>query len=268
MKVYKSPAQTVFGLASASRRIWIAAIMYRKEEILAVQTLRNYIMATSVLASTSVAIIFGLAAFISNLAKASEPAPGSIFAFTTNNIFGVKILLFMMSHIVSFFFLSQSLRFYNHVCISVNVNVTEDELAKLEDEAVVAYEHLDANSVGSMLNRGALFYTMAMRMYYISFPLLAWFADTWALGISTVILLCTLRFIDFSEEKAPKISVFQKLIGNQRGSSESTRPAPSSPATARTVVKPRGLQFHKREPQPKGNMDNNQMSHIISVQGL
>ncbi|OAJ44692.1 hypothetical protein BDEG_27898 [Batrachochytrium dendrobatidis JEL423] len=218
MKVYKSPAQTVFGLASASRRIWIAAIMYRKEEILAVQTLRNYIMATSVLASTSVAIIFGLAAFISNLAKASEPAPGSIFAFTTNNIFGVKILLFMMSHIVSFFFLSQSLRFYNHVCISVNVNVTEDELAKLEDEAVVAYEHLDANSVG--------------------------------------------------KEKAPKISVFQKLIGNQRGSSESTRPAPSSPATARTVVKPRGLQFHKREPQPKGNMDNNQMSHIISVQGL
>ncbi|KAJ1342250.1 hypothetical protein BSLG_003173 [Batrachochytrium salamandrivorans] len=291
MKVRRHPAQTVFGLASAARymstetstfralalhsRLWIAAIMYRKEEILAVQTMRNYIMATTVLASTSVAVIFGLAAFLSNLAKAAEPSPGSLFSFTTNNLFGVKILLFMITHAVSFFFLSQSLRFYNHVCVTVNVNVTEEELAKLDEEAALAYEHLDANRVGSMFNRGALFYTMAMRMYYISFPLLSWFAGAWAMCISTLMLLCILRFLDFSEERAPKLGLFKKITGKPPHESttithnqSSELAQQNSMGTVRSVEKPRGLKIHKREPQLASNVESDQSMVVIPMQGM
>ncbi|KAI8924652.1 hypothetical protein BC831DRAFT_402187 [Entophlyctis helioformis] len=200
IKVQQHPEQTVFGISSAARRIWIASIMYRKEEILAVQTLRNYIMATSLLATTSVGLIFGLTAFLSNIGKSGDGGSSSsssgLFAFTSNNLFGIKIILFILAQVGAFFSLSQSLRFYNHVCITVNTNITQEELARLRPSAVIAYTHLDANRVGDMLNRAAFFYTLAMRMYYVSVPLLGWFAGPAGLGVTTGLLVCVLRVID------------------------------------------------------------------------
>jgi hypothetical protein len=54
-----SPKATVYGLTSSARRVFVAAIMNRKNEILAVQTLRNWIMMASAMASTAIVIIIG-----------------------------------------------------------------------------------------------------------------------------------------------------------------------------------------------------------------
>ena len=64
--VYKTnPKKTVYGLTSSARRVFIASIMYRRNEILAVQTLRNWIMMASAMASTAIIIMIGLIAFLS-----------------------------------------------------------------------------------------------------------------------------------------------------------------------------------------------------------
>eukprot|EP00842_Homolaphlyctis_polyrhiza_P006272 jgi/Hompol1/6646/HPOL_002877-RA len=290
--VAKHPEKTVYGLAAAARRIWIASIMYRKEEILAVQTLRNYIMAATVLATTSVGIVFGIIAFLSNVFKATSPAnaPASsspstaagdiaslaaaaadsatFFAFTTDNLFGAKVVLFIATHVAAFFFLTQSLRFYNHVAMIINVNITQEELAKLNYRATVAYEHLDANRVAKMMNRGSLFYTMAMRMYYFSFPLLAWFAGPWTMGAATLILLVSLRFLDFTSEGMPLHAgrLVKQIIASDEerggdaasvisatgsvGSGKMTKDEPHGMAARNlSIEKPKGLKFIKREPQ-------------------
>ena len=156
-------------------------------------------MACQILATTSVALIFGVSTFVSNVQRST--AGESIIGFTLDSLFGWKVTLLLLAHIMAFFYLSQSIRFYNHVCVNVNVNITEEELAKLNDHAIVAYHLLDANHMGDTLNRGAMFYTMAMRMYYLSFPILAWFAGPWTLVASVVLLLVTLRFIDFNVPK-------------------------------------------------------------------
>ncbi|KAL2911406.1 hypothetical protein HK105_209134 [Polyrhizophydium stewartii] len=277
-QVRRHPERTVYGLAAAARRLWIAAIMYRKEEILAVQTLRNYIMAASLLATTSVAIIFGVVAFLSNLGKGSEPSSASLFAFTNNTLFGIKVLCFLLSQIIAFFFLTQAMRFYNHVAMTVNVNVTEEELQKLNAKAAVAYEHLDADSVGDMMNRGSMFYTMAMRMYYVSFPLLAWFAGAWAMAAATVILLVALSFLDFSQQAAPLTRLAAKRLGSHDGETsadaKSDGRAPSDDGASthsrrvHTVEKPKGLKFHKREPHTRDHLHSNLSQVSLSSDGL
>lgn len=60
----KDRSLLVYGLTSSSRRVFIAQIMNRKNQILAVQTLRNFIMMASAMATTAIYIIVALTAFL------------------------------------------------------------------------------------------------------------------------------------------------------------------------------------------------------------
>jgi uncharacterized membrane protein len=63
--VFRSnPERLVYGLTSSSRRVFIAQIMNRKNQILGVQTLRNFVMMSSAMATTAIYIIVALMAFL------------------------------------------------------------------------------------------------------------------------------------------------------------------------------------------------------------
>jgi uncharacterized membrane protein len=63
--VFRSnPGRLVYGLTSSSRRVFIAQIMNRKNQILGVQTLRNFVMMSSAMATTAIYIIVALMAFL------------------------------------------------------------------------------------------------------------------------------------------------------------------------------------------------------------
>jgi uncharacterized membrane protein len=98
----------------------------------------------------------------------------------------------------AFFYFGQAMRFANHVCILVNVNITDEEAAELDKKALIAYEKLNADLVGEMLNRGAYFNTAGFRMYYLSFPVIAWIGGGYYMIAATFILLAVLRTMDFN----------------------------------------------------------------------
>ena len=58
--VRKAPLQTYRGISRYLRRMWVESIMTGRRDILSVQTLRNWIMASSFLASTAMIIGLGL----------------------------------------------------------------------------------------------------------------------------------------------------------------------------------------------------------------
>jgi uncharacterized membrane protein len=89
-KIHANPAQTVYGLSKSSRRIWVASVMFRKQDILAIQTLRNWIMASSFMASTAMAICFGFVAFLAS-ARVNADGTGSGFVFATDGWFLYKV---------------------------------------------------------------------------------------------------------------------------------------------------------------------------------
>lgn len=56
VRLRQKPLRTAIGLTQHVRRLWVESIVQERRDILAVQTLRNWIMAASLLASTAIVI--------------------------------------------------------------------------------------------------------------------------------------------------------------------------------------------------------------------
>ncbi|KAJ3080384.1 hypothetical protein HDU99_008526, partial [Rhizoclosmatium hyalinum] len=292
-------------------KVWVAAIMRgQNKDILAVQSLRNLIMASSILASTCVAIIFGFigklligcpsmltylgAAFLATVVSHPESVAtngnplGSQFGFALDQLFGTKVMMLLIVFCVAFFCFAQSMRFYNHVGLVININISieeledafrlkeshlpdeeddhgrfsedhsthvdisdsrkgrspikarphTDEITRERAESKRSFSNLDALNVrdasplkrfstvdkhsdtqhrrdrhlnahsraanvefvARMLNRGSMFYTLGMRGYYISFPVMGYLWGPWALLLTTLLLVFILRIVDFNLE--------------------------------------------------------------------
>lgn len=59
-KIRKTPLLTAIGIMNESRRQWVESVISKERYILAIQTMRNWVMAATFLASTSILISLGL----------------------------------------------------------------------------------------------------------------------------------------------------------------------------------------------------------------
>ncbi|KAI8606935.1 hypothetical protein BC830DRAFT_1175896 [Chytriomyces sp. MP71] len=100
-RVLRKPNSTVFGRASASRVRWVKFIASQKKDVLAVQTLRNLIMVSSIMASTCVVLIFGFISFFSSL-PSSTPQNFVLENHTLSTLFGIRVDGTFASKVCSF----------------------------------------------------------------------------------------------------------------------------------------------------------------------
>ena len=179
----RDPLSTSMGLARRTRALWVRSIMKNNKDILAVQTLRNWTMASTFLAST--AIIIGLGIF--NLALTADKqgelslliGPLSIdhpvLRTTTLVLLGIDFL-------IAFFNFTLAVRYYNHTGFMINIP-SEDPDVSVED-------------VIKFLDRGGTHYTLGMRGYYLAIPLALWlFGPLWMLS-GTLLLITVLYRLD------------------------------------------------------------------------
>jgi uncharacterized membrane protein len=173
-----APLTTSFGVTDRLRKAWVESVMQERRDILAVQTLRNWVMASSFLASA--AILIGLGLF--NLAFAQEQIAHiahSLNFFGTRNeaAWLIKLISLIVDFFFAFFNFTLSIRYYNHASFAINVPPSLDPL--------VSYD-----AVAAILNHGAIHYTMGMRGYYLAIPLTLWlFGPIWLLGGSITLIL-------------------------------------------------------------------------------
>ncbi|KAI9102536.1 hypothetical protein DFS34DRAFT_609589 [Phlyctochytrium arcticum] len=233
--VRQQPGRTVYGLTRAARRVWVAAIMYRKNEILAVQSLRNWVMASSFLATTAILMVTTSTALLGSLAVNWTPTTLSspisyAVGFVQDSWFPARFACLLVTLMLAFFAFAQSVRFFNHAALICNVNISEEELTTFMkqsgpydpstpsppsvlksshdndpnpmDSTLHAYRYLRSNPthVAAVLNRGCFYYTAGMRCYYLCFPIIFWFWGPIPLGAATVALVIGLRLIDFHIE--------------------------------------------------------------------
>ncbi|KAI8829807.1 hypothetical protein BJ741DRAFT_538311 [Chytriomyces cf. hyalinus JEL632] len=202
--VRRNPEKTVYGVNSHGRKAWVAAIMRGKKDILAVQSLRNLIMAASILASTCVIIMLGIIAFLATVISRPESVDsdknplGSQFGFFLDHLFGAKVMGLLVVFCASFFCFAQSMRFYNHVGMVININISAEELE--ESMHLSPHHSTNVDFVARLLNRGSMYYTFGMRGYYFSFPIMAYLWGPWSLLVATVLLMFTLRVVDFNAD--------------------------------------------------------------------
>jgi uncharacterized membrane protein len=175
-KVRRDPRKTAIGIGNHARQKWVRGIMRDQRDILAVQTLRNQVMAATFLASTAILISLGLlnAAFRPGIFSEISHAL-NLVGTTSETLWMFKLMLLGVIFFVTFFNFTLSIRYYNHGGIMIN---TIDE----SDPA------LSAQTVTEVLNHGALHYTIGMRGFYLSVPLGLWtFGPIWMLAGALVL---------------------------------------------------------------------------------
>ena len=182
--VKHSPMQTAVGITRYLRTFWVETVMEQKRDILAVQTLRNWVMASSFLASTSILIGLGMLSYIFQHKSISElPFSYDLIMDSLKNFDILKILLLFMIFSFAFFNFTLSIRYYNHVNFMINVPLDRDEMI------TVGY-------VTTTLNLGMIHYTLGMRAYYLSGPFFLWlFGPIW-MFLGSILLLIVLYKID------------------------------------------------------------------------
>lgn len=132
-----------------------------KKNILAVQTIRNMIMGSTLMATTSILLCTGLAAVISSTYSIKKPLNDAVYGGHGEFILALKYVTLLTIFLFSFFCHSLSIRFVNQV--NILINTPPDPLA------IVTPEY-----VSELLEKGFLLNTVGNRLFYAAMPLLLW----------------------------------------------------------------------------------------------
>ena len=176
-KVQKYPLTTAIGVTNHARQLWVEEVIRDKRDILAVQTLRNQLMASTFLASTAILICLG------SINAAFRPGVFTEISHELNwlgtrseGLWMLKLMLLGLQFFFTFFNFTLAIRYYNHAGFMINTNAHNDPT-------------ISAEVVTKALNHGALHYTIGMRGFYLSVPMALWlFGPVWMIAGSVVLV--------------------------------------------------------------------------------
>eukprot|EP00249_Psilotum_nudum_P032278 c47597_g1_i1 orf=80-793(+) len=161
VKVRRNPMQTVCGRNQRGRRLWVHHIMKDndKKNVLAVQTLRNSIMESTIMATASILLSAGLAAYMTYTSDLKQLLDYGIHKQSYQSI---KLFSTLICFFLSFICQTQSIWFINQVNYLINIPLQEE----LPD--------LATDYLPDMLDTATIYYTLGTRFFFFSFPLLLW----------------------------------------------------------------------------------------------
>ncbi|XP_042380923.1 uncharacterized protein LOC121973594 [Zingiber officinale] len=183
--VKNHPDRTVIGLDRIVRQHWVKTMMQAPvtNGVLALQTVRNSIMASTVLATTAISLATAVSAFVRDSSSSSSFSP-FVYGNTSATAYSVKYLSISFCLFTAFLLLVQSIRYYSHAGFLLTHAATAAEL-----EVEPAY-------VAWGLNRGTLFWSMGLRAFYLSSTLFLWIFGPIPMLASSVAICAALYFLD------------------------------------------------------------------------
>ncbi|KAJ9702218.1 hypothetical protein PVL29_004116 [Vitis rotundifolia] len=177
-KVRTQPLSTIIGMNITGRRFWVSAMMKDndKKNILAVQTLRNAIMGSTLMATTSILLCCGLAAVISSTYSVKKPLNDTIYGAHGEFMMAVKYVTILLFFLFSFLCHSLSIRFVNQVNLLINTPLDPMNVAT-------------PDYVTEVLEKGFFLNTVGNRLFYTALPLLLWIFGP------VLVFLCSITFV-------------------------------------------------------------------------
>jgi uncharacterized membrane protein len=187
-RVIHRPLTTSIGITTHLRSHWVEHIMKDGRDILAVQTLRNWVMASSFLASTAILICLGLISIAASPEKMAEITPSLKELVREHRALWLfKLMMIIVDFFVTFFNFTLAIRYFNHVNFMINV------------PSSLAHK-ITPDYVAGILSHATFHYTAGMRGYYIGVLLVLWlFGPIWML-LGTIILIWVLCYLDCAAE--------------------------------------------------------------------
>lgn len=188
-KVKENPTYTIHGVNALARSLWVEDVMSDPSKgIMAVQTLRNFIMGSSLMASTAALLIIGT---LTLSGQADHIAQNwhilSINGSFSTQLWILKVMLLLVVFIVAFFAFAMSVRLTNHVVFMLNVPEHN------------AHHNLSPKAVARRMQRAGSMFAIGMRAFFFAVPLVFWLFGPYFLLMSSIGLVITLYRLDRSE---------------------------------------------------------------------
>jgi uncharacterized membrane protein len=180
-RLRKDPSRTIQALINRARTAWVERMMKEGEGLLAVQTLRNSIMAGTFFASTAVALIVGTVT-LSTQSEALRRVSETLAATEGGAVWFFKVMLLLVDMLCAFIFFSQSIRLLSHVSLMISAPV----------EAVAP------PTVAKLLIRAGRYHSRGMRCYYYAGPMLFWLFGPAYLALASIGLVVAMFYLDDS----------------------------------------------------------------------
>ncbi|XVF51124.1 hypothetical protein PTKIN_Ptkin04bG0159500 [Pterospermum kingtungense] len=202
-RIVKHPTKTVIGVNEINRRFWVRAMMedVAKNGVLAVQTLRNNIMASTLLASTAIM----LSSLIAVLMTSGTNGRSSWFVYGDRSdlTFSIKFFSILVCFLVAFLLNLQSIRYYSHASILINV-----PFKKMSQHQ--RHHHLTAEYVATTVNRGSYCWSLGLRAFYFSLPLFLWIFGPLPMFFCCIALVFMLYFLDITFQFGWAVGVIEE----------------------------------------------------------
>ncbi|XP_062030359.1 uncharacterized protein LOC133746202 [Rosa rugosa] len=182
--VLRHPIRTVIGLNAQSRHQWVLSMMSDplKNGVLAVQTIRNNIMASTLLATTAITLSSLISVFVSSTSNSGNTSK-LIYGNKTATLSSIKYFSILLCFLVAFLCNVQSIRYYAHVSFLATVPTWQGRKDCIE-------------YVARNLNRGSYFWSLGLRAFYFSFPLFLWIFGPIPMFACSCVISCVLYFLD------------------------------------------------------------------------
>ena len=188
------PGFTIHGISRSARAQWVASVLEKQNSILAVQTLRNATMASTFMASTSELLAVGVLSLTGNGENVRHTWHSlNFFGSVTSDMFALKILALLLNFFLAFFCFTSSLRLYTHVAFMLGVEGGPEDKSRM---GCMAEKYL---------NMGANHFSLGMRAFYFTVPLVFWIFGAQFMFFGTIFLISIVYALD----KTPKQSMHQ-----------------------------------------------------------
>lgn len=155
-----------------------------KKNILAVQTLRNTIMGSTLMATTSILLCCGIAAVISSTYSVKKPLNDAVYGAHGEFMVALKYVTLLTLFLFAFMCHSLSIRFINQV--NILINSPQDPMSLVTSEYV-----------SELLEKGYLLNTVGNRLFYAALPLLLWIFGPVLVFLCSATMVPVLYNLDF-----------------------------------------------------------------------
>lgn len=154
-----------------------------KNGVLAVQTIRNNIMASTLLATAAITLSSLISVYVSSSSDTTSRSSELIYGNKTRIMSSVKYFTILLCFLVAFLCNVQCIRYYAHVSFLITLPSSKDSTESIE-------------YVARNLNRGSLFWSLGLRAFYFSFPLFLWIFGPIPMFVCCWIMSFVLYFLD------------------------------------------------------------------------
>ncbi|RCV12312.1 hypothetical protein SETIT_2G259000v2 [Setaria italica] len=215
------PLRTAAGINAAARRLWAAGMMKdnAKNAVTVVQSVRNVIMGSTLMATTAILFCTGIAAVLSSTYTVKKPLSDTVFGAHGEYMMALKYVALLLAFLFAFLCHSLAICFLNQASFLINTSgcLIADSSGSGEGGDLIGLPSA-RDYIGEVLERGFTLNLVGNRLFYAGVPLLLWIFGPLLAFLSSLVMIPILYNLDVVDLKGHSGCVNAKSAEMSNGS--------------------------------------------------